>query len=212
MKKFFVLITLLAAFLQVKAISIETSSIDCAGAGVIETEVEECGDNEYLIGLRLIQDSTGNQQYFLRLKIVGEKHVIARGRKALIKFDPKANIANIELAAMQQFSETLRKKTFKYRMAKGLSVGMLASAEHTAAVMANYDEDEKYEDDPVSNTYYPISEQQLNTLISNNVIKLRFDTSIKLLDIDCSKKLSSLLKEAKEEIQKVLDKDVYKDF
>lgn len=212
MKRFLCLVAIATLWAQSYAISVETSSIDCAGCGIIETEVEDCGDDDYLIGLKYVQDSLGHHQYYLRLKIVGEKHVIARNRKALIKFDPKSNTPIMELLALEQFSETLRKKTFKYRMAKSLSVGMLSSAEHTAAVMANYDDDEKYEDDPVSNTYYPLTDEQLLTLISSNAIKLRFDTSKRLLDINCTKKLSNLLKEAKEEIQKVLDKDVNKDF
>ena len=64
-----------------------------------------------------------------------------------------------------------------------------------------------------SNTYYPLTDTQLETLIRTNVIKIRFDTSDKFLDIfNCAMRLSNNLNKAKQEITKILEKNIYKNF
>ncbi|MBP5717230.1 MAG: hypothetical protein J6W69_08940, partial [Bacteroidales bacterium] len=162
MKKIFFLVALATMCFQLKALSIETSTIDCSGNGAIETEAIYCGDNDYLIGLRFIQDSAGHHQYFLRLKIVGEFHLIHPNRKALIQFEKKSKTPIMELSASHQ----------------------------------------EFGDDVLhSDTYYPLTDTQLETLIRSNVIKIRFDTSDKLLDIfNCAMRLSNNLNKAKQEI------------
>ena len=209
MKKYLLLAAIsIAVFSNASAIELDECTIDCAGFGAIETKAEELTD-EFYFGLRFIQDSLGNHQYFLCFKIDGEKHVISPNRVALLAFDKKLNKPIMEIKAAYQVSGNKKSKSWQYKFMKNAG-GIMAGSAVAANGVSMMDDEDRYIIEPLSNTYYPLSDSQLQDLLGNNVVMMRFDTSDKLIDISVGgNKLSKLLKESYDEIQKCLTKDVY---
>ena len=212
MKKLFLcLMFALFAFVGASAISFETCNIDCSGNGIIETEVDNL-NSHYFVGLRYVQDSVGNHQYYLKFKIENEKHVISPNRVALIKFGKKTFFPIMELVALYQVSENKKVKSWGYKFMKNAG-GMISNSNVAANGVSMMDDEDKYNIEPTSYTYYPISDDQLRMIINNKIEAIRLDTSDKLIDITSgADKISSILSNAFDEIRKVLTKDVYKDF
>lgn len=201
----------LFSFVGASAISFETCNIDCAGNGIIETEVDNL-NSRYFVGLRYVQDSVGNHQYYLKFKIENEKHVISPNRVALIKFENKTNLPIMELFALLQVSENMKVKSFRYKFLKNYG-GLVTNPLYAASGVFMMDDEDKYNIAPTSYTYYPLSDDQLQMIIENKIEVIRVDTSDSLIDITSgADKLGSILSDAYEEIQRVLSKDVYKDF
>lgn len=185
-------------------------NLDCAGNGVIESEVDDIEDDDYAFALRYESDSVGNKQYYLVFRIADEKHIISRNRLALFKFE---NQSTLELKA--EFQEFVSKTHLSrhYRQVKRvqsfLNMGRWTAKAYEASAMM--DDEDKYETDFYTFTYYPISEEQIQMFINNRVIKMRFDTSENYIDTS-SKKLKDILEYSYRKINNVLSKNVRKDF
>lgn len=188
---------------------ISSINFDCAGSGFIETTVEKIND-KYAFGLRYEGDSLGNYQFFLILRLVEEYHHISKNRVALIRLNEKEKKSIIEIKAVEHLEGTINKKTWQYST---LNLRTLFNPDPNQAIREYMlmDDDDKYEEVPISFTYYTISKEHIETIINGKLDKMRFDTDDTLLEIDIVK-LSKILKPYYAAINRCLKKNIYTGF
>lgn len=192
------------------SISLEECTIDCSGYGIIETTTEEVEEDEFRFGLRYESDSLGNHQYYIRFNLTKQKHFISKNRLALIKFEEKANLPILELKAQYQVNGTKKVKSWKYKFQQNFN-GVINGPYNAASNFSMMDDEDRYNLEPNSNTYYPISDADLKTIMDNKVKEMRFDTADEVIEIN-GKEFSEVITSAYKEINKCFSKDVRADF